>query len=115
MKILKLFGFGQRKQRIAELLPQNPLIVDVRTPAEYRDGHIRKSINIPLNIIEARAAMIMKKKVPVLTCCRSGQRSRLAANILTQNGINAANGGAWHSLNRKIIEFNINKKSSNGK
>ncbi len=114
MKILSVFGFGKRKQRIAELLPQKPLVIDVRTPGEYRAGHIPKSVNIPLNIIEARAEMIKKKGKPVLTCCRSGVRSGTAANILMRNGITAINGGAWHSLNRTIIEFDYDK-NTNGK
>ncbi len=78
------------------------LIVDVRTPAEYKSGHIKGSLNIPLDGIGGHTQSLLKKGVPVITCCRSGARSGMAAGILRNAGIQVVNGGPWDSLQAKI-------------
>ena len=77
-------------------------IVDVRTKAEYQQGHIKGSINIPLNNHQNHYA-ILKKDKPVITCCASGVRSAQGKNILKSNGFNEVqNGGGWMRLQSKI-------------
>jgi rhodanese-related sulfurtransferase len=88
----KLFGGGPD---LREILGRNALIVDVRTPEEYRRGHVEGSVNIPLNMLHGKMKMLQKKEVPIITCCASGRRSGIAARQLEQVGIEAYNGGPW--------------------
>ncbi len=63
------------------------IILDVRTPEEYEEGHIPGAILIPYTEIEARAAQELPDQAQViLVYCRSGRRSKLAAQILAELG-----------------------------
>ena len=97
----KLFSRGP-KTDFAELLRKGAVIVDVRTPGEYKSGHIKGSLNIPVDQIRSKTAELKKKGKPVITCCRSGSRSAMARTILTSAGIECYNGGAWDSLKDRI-------------
>jgi phage shock protein E len=95
-----LFGLGP-KVDFKELMKQGAVIIDVRTKGEYQGGHIRGSVNIPLNNLSGNLSKIKKDK-PVITCCASGMRSASAKGILQSNGYEAYNGGGWMSLQNKI-------------
>ena len=62
------------------------VLLDVRTPDEYRQGHIPSSKNVPLQSISKVAGMIEGKATPIFVHCLSGARSRQAAAILQQMG-----------------------------
>lgn len=62
------------------------VLLDVRTPDEYRQGHIPGSKNVPLQSISKVAGMIDNKSTPIFVRCLSGARSRQAAAILKQMG-----------------------------
>lgn len=94
--------FGLKNTDYKTLIQQGALLVDVRSPQEFASGHIPGSTNIPLDQIGAKADMLLKKAKPVITCCRSGTRSGMAADILKSAGVDAHNGGAWDSLKQKI-------------
>lgn len=68
------------------------VLVDVRTPAEFADGHIPTAINIPHNEIILRPPTLDKDETIVLYC-RSGNRSAQAARALKQAGY------------RRVIDF----------
>lgn len=74
-------------------------IVDVRTLAEFRGGHVAGSINIPVQEITARLEEIRELKQPLILCCASGGRSGQATQFLTQLGIECYNGGSWLDVN----------------
>ncbi len=95
----KLFGGGTD---FNELITRNAVVVDVRTPEEYRRGHAQGSVNIPLHEIGARTDELKKKQVPVITCCASGRRSGMAAKRLKEEGIEAYNGGPWQRMQRLV-------------
>lgn len=97
--ILKqLFGFGP-KVDIAELVKQGAIIVDVRTKGEYSGGHVKGSVNIPLDQLEYNLKKFKTKEQPIITCCASGMRSGSAKGILKSHGYtNVHNGGSWHNL-----------------
>ena len=78
------------------------MIVDVRTKGEYQVGHIEGSRNIPLDNMEKEALTLKTLNKPVVTVCRSGNRSGMAKSILTAAGVEAYNGGAWTNLKRQI-------------
>ncbi len=95
--IKQLFGLGP-KIDYKELIKQGATIVDVRTKAEYQQGHIKGSVNIPLDTLENNFKNLDKNK-PVITCCASGMRSASAKRILQSHGFTTVvNGGGWHSL-----------------
>ena len=62
------------------------VLLDVRTPDEYRQGHIPGSKNVPLQSIDKVTVMINNKATPIFVHCLSGSRSRQAAAILQQMG-----------------------------
>lgn len=85
-----------------ELVKNGALIVDVRTPGEFNSGHIKGSINIPLDQINNKKADLKKKNKVIITCCRSGNRSGMAESMLKAAGIECYNGGPWNVLENKI-------------
>jgi rhodanese-related sulfurtransferase len=86
----------------ASLLAKGAVIVDVRTKGEYQGGHIKGSINIPLQSLQTGMAKLKKDK-PVITCCASGARSASAKSVLQSNGFaEVYNGGGWMSLKNKL-------------
>lgn len=95
--------FGSREKiDYKQLLADGALIVDVRGPGEYAGGHIKGSINIPLDAIDSRMKDLKNKNKAIITCCRSGARSGMAVSKLSSHGLTAYNGGAWDSLNELI-------------
>ncbi|HAO07977.1 MAG TPA: sulfurtransferase [Chryseobacterium sp.] len=94
--------FGMDKTDYADLVKQGAVIVDVRSKSEYAGGHIKNSINIPVDQLEKNLSKLNKEKT-IITCCASGMRSASAKSILQNNGYkNVHNGGGWASLNNKI-------------
>lgn len=91
-----LFGMGP-KVDLSELARNGATILDVRTKAEYAEGHVKGSINIPLDRLAQDIARVPKDKA-VIACCRSGARSGMAIGILKQHGREAYNGGSWTNV-----------------
>ena len=62
--------------------------LDVRTLAEYSEGHIAKTININVmdDSFSSMADSLLQKDRPVAVYCRSGKRSKKAAAILSKKG-----------------------------
>jgi rhodanese-related sulfurtransferase len=101
-ELKKLFGFGP-KVNYSELVAKGAMIIDVRTKGEFAGGHIRGSINIPVDQLGKNLNKIKDKSRIVITCCASGARSSSAKSILKSNGYsNVHNGGSWQSLKNKI-------------
>jgi phage shock protein E len=84
------------------LVKNGAIIVDVRTSGEFGSGHIKGSVNIPVDSIKSKVADLKKKGKPVITVCRSGARSGMAKGILSSAGIEVYNGGPWNSLQSKL-------------
>jgi len=81
-------------------LSRDAVIVDVRSAGEFRSGHVPGSKNIPLNQIGQKTEAIKKWNKPVIACCRSGNRSGMAARRLQKAGIDVINGGSWQNVHR---------------
>ncbi|WP_457576023.1 rhodanese-like domain-containing protein [Desulfomarina sp.] len=66
----------------------SPLILDVRTPGEYRrDGYIENSILLPVQVIQHEYVKLLDHKgKPILIYCATGNRSTVAAKILIDKG-----------------------------
>ena len=79
------------------------ILLDVRTPDEYRQGHIPGSKNVPLQSIDKVTVMINNKATPIFVHCLSGARSRQAAAILQQMGYtNVKNIGGISAYTGKV-------------
>lgn len=66
------------------------ILVDVRTAEEYGSGHIENALNIDVkqDDFEKNAINMLPKDKTIAVYCRSGRRSKKAAEILSQNGYN---------------------------
>ncbi len=63
------------------------VILDVRRPDEFSEGHIPEAINIPNETIEEKAEEVLKDKDQlILVYCRSGNRSKQASRKLANMG-----------------------------
>lgn len=97
----QLFGL-EPKVNFSDLMKEGAQIIDVRSPGEFNSGHIKGSINIPLQNLQNNLSKIKRDK-PVITCCASGMRSASAKSILKSNGYkHVHNGGGWSSLRGKL-------------
>ena len=73
---------GVKEYRVTD----GAVLLDVRTPDEYRQGHIPGSKNVPLQSIDKVTVMIDNKATPIFVHCLSGARSCQATAILKQMG-----------------------------
>jgi phage shock protein E len=80
----------------------NMTIIDVRSPEEYKSGHVGGSVNIPLQEIENYLNEIKNFNKPIILCCASGNRSEQATDFLRRQGVPCANGGAWIEIRGKL-------------
>lgn len=103
--IRNLLGLGKRKKLLLEAIRRGPYIIDVRTPQEYKMGHIQQAVNIPLDQIRKNSDKIRKIDKPIITCCQTGSRSGRARSILKRQGIpEVINGRGWITLRDLIKE-----------
>lgn len=100
MSFLELI-FG-KKIDLQEVISSGAVILDVRTKDEFQSGHVRNSINMPLDNLQPNLKKLDKNK-PIITCCASGARSASAERILKSNGFDKVyNGGSWQSLKKYL-------------
>jgi rhodanese-related sulfurtransferase len=67
-------------------LPESAVIIDVREPQEYAQGHIPGSINVPVMAIRCIGERVPDKNTPLFVYCRSGARSNRAVMYLLDTG-----------------------------
>ncbi len=63
-----------------------PLLIDVRTPAEFESQHIQGSHNIPLAELDKHKGEISKIDKDVTLICRTGSRAQMACKLLKKEG-----------------------------
>ena len=99
--IKKAFGLGPTVN-FAALVAEGAQIVDVRSKEEFQGGHIKGSVNIPLQTLSSKLTSLSKDKT-VIVCCASGIRSSSAKQLLKSNGYTQVhNGGGWRGLQNQI-------------
>ncbi len=99
--VKKWLGLGPATD-YAGLVKNGAQVIDVRTPMEFRSGHIKGAVNIPLDSLQRNLSKLKKDKA-VITCCASGMRSASARGILRSNGFTEVyNGGGWATLRNKL-------------
>ena len=62
------------------------MLVDVRTPQEYRGGRIPSSKNVPLQALDKVASLVTRQDTTLFVYCRSGARSSQAVGALRRMG-----------------------------
>lgn len=62
-----------------------PLLLDVRTPQEFGEGHVPGAVNIPVQELESRLAQVPKDR-EVVVYCEVGGRARRAGALLRERG-----------------------------
>jgi rhodanese-related sulfurtransferase len=72
-------------QALHDATEPNRIVLDVRTPQEFAEGHVLGAKLIPVQELEARLDEV-PDNAPVYVICRSGNRSRTASEILIKNG-----------------------------
>jgi len=71
----------------AKKMDESFVILDVRTPEEFAQGHVPGAINIPHDKLADRIGELMRdKNKDVVLYCRSGKRAGMAAETLKANG-----------------------------
>lgn len=84
--------------------------LDVRTAKEFAEGHIDKAINIDVlqDDFEQKAIAILPKDKTIAVNCRSGKRSKNAAQILVKNGFKVieldSGYTGWVSAGKKVVK-----------
>ena len=78
----------------------NALLIDVRTPAEFDQGHLEGAVNIPYDQLEARIAELGDDRDrEIVLYCRSGRRSGIAGKTLKKLGFTRVlDAGGYRSL-----------------
>jgi rhodanese-related sulfurtransferase len=77
-----------------ESVSSKPIVVDVRTPGEYRGGAFPGAINIPVDDLPKRINELGPKSKEIILYCASGARSAYGQKVLNQLGFtNVKNGG----------------------
>ncbi len=102
MNILqRLFGAAPVVD-LETVMQEGAFLVDVRTPGEFAMGHVKGSVNIPVDVISSKLAQFKNKK-NIVVFCRSGSRSAMAKGILENHGFsNVINGGTWDHVNKFV-------------
>lgn len=92
--------------RAVELVQEGAVLVDVRENHEWKAGHARGAVHIPLGRLATSTSRIPTGR-PVVVVCASGNRSRAGAATLRDQGFNATSlkGGmhAWQNAGGALV------------
>ena len=92
----RLFGVPDKKMLIEEI-NNGAVLLDVRTREEFSEGHVKKSINIPVSQMPKEFVTLSKEK-SIVAVCESGARSAQVVRFLNKKGYKSYNGGSWKSF-----------------
>lgn len=91
------------KVNYRKLINKGAFIIDVRPKSEFDQDHIPGAMNMPINILKNYLTMLKDKKRPIITCCSSGKKSRIAEKILMSNGYEKVYcAGSWKVLSSEL-------------
>ncbi|MBQ7874557.1 MAG: rhodanese-like domain-containing protein [Oscillospiraceae bacterium] len=104
MKLFDIFGTLNIDKNLEEYNETcGAVLLDVRTNEEYAEGHIPKSKNLPLQVIDKAGKFIDNKDVPIFVYCKSGSRSSMAQEALKSMGYrNVKNLGGISAYTGKV-------------
>lgn len=103
---------GLMKQwTVQDVLPENAIRLDTRTPEEYAGGHGAGFVNVPVDELRAHVDELEPGR-PVYVMCQSGLRSYVAARILAAHGFDVYNfTGGFGYYDVQVRESLLNKKA----
>jgi len=79
----------------AEALPANTMLIDVRTPGEFAEGHLEGAVNIPVELPTFTAQVaLLDPDMDYLVYCRSGRRADVAIDYMDTRGLTSTNLGS---------------------
>jgi len=99
------FLFGKKEQEnidFKQLVADGATVLDVRTPEEFKAGHIKNAVHIPLQVLPKNLDKAKGLSTPIVAYCRSGRRSGVATKMLNRAGIKTYNGGGMEELKLKL-------------
>lgn len=101
----KIFGIEDKPRvDLAAVVKQGALLVDVRSPMEFKSGSVPKAINIPVETLVQQLDKL-KGHENIIVFCRSGNRSSAAQGILKAKGFNnVIDGGTWQNVNSFVVK-----------
>jgi phage shock protein E len=80
---------------VAGTLPANTMLIDVRTPAEFAEGHLEGAVNIPVELPTFTAQVaLLDPDMDYLVYCRTGRRAELAIEYMDTLGMTTTNLGS---------------------
>ncbi|MBP3634186.1 MAG: rhodanese-like domain-containing protein [Oscillospiraceae bacterium] len=92
MGLFQFFRHPNVNEGVAEYCnTPGAVLVDVRTPQEYREGHIPGSKNVPLRAIDKMTDIVENRAAVLYVYCYSGARSRQAVSRLQHMGYSNVN------------------------
>lgn len=86
-----------------------PTILDVRTPAEYREGHLAGALNVPVDEVAARHGVLaVPRDSELVVYCKSGKRAARARATLESLGYThvrllEGSADAWRADGRPLV------------
>lgn len=116
LAVLLLPGTGWAQDLSRNALAQRiashnaPLILDVRTPAEYRDGHLAGALNVPVDEVAARYGVLgIPRDSELVVYCKSGKRAARARDTLQSLGYThvqllEGSADAWRADGRLLVQ-----------
>lgn len=99
----RCYRFMNLDKGLDKMIRNGAVILDVRTESEYKTGHIKGAVNLPLSRLHADSLPLNHSSI-YITVCSHGLRSVKAVSLLKERGYKAYNGGAWPDLESTIKE-----------
>ena len=95
---------GIPEEQASGINRKNAILLDVRSPEEYAEGHLQGAVNIPHDRIGAEiAAVVPDKSAQVILYCRSGRRANTALETLRAMGYtNVSNYGGLEDAQERL-------------
>lgn len=69
-----------------EMVKNGALLLDVRTPDEFRGGHLDGALNVPVQELGGRVSELGDPGRPVVVYCQAGGRASMAEQLLRRAG-----------------------------
>jgi len=95
----RMFRNGKRQKKTREMMRKNPQIIDVRTPAEFKQEHYPGAVNFPLKNLHKRLKKPGNANRPIVVYCKSGSRAKQAFRMFRAAGYtNVVNAGSIKNM-----------------